>query len=272
MISLPRIRPILFLLLLAGAGVPPLSAQQSRAVEVQGRVLDARSSEPVPGATVVALDSYGDRIARRVTDESGSFAFEVRRRNVLRLRAGGFGYETVTTPDLHLDENDFFLLELFLDVDAVPLAPLEVVARSARRIERSPLFENFDHRVERGFGSYFTRDDIERIEPHRVTDLLTRIPGVHLSGSGVGHRRILSIGRHQMGTGGGACQVQIYMDGNLVTRRGTGDVSVDELVTPQSLEGVEIYRGLSTVPPEFLNPNSDCGVVALWTRRGGENP
>lgn len=38
---------------------------------------------------------------------------------------------------------------------------------------------------------------------------------------------------------------------------------------PGLVEGIEIYRGLSTVPAQFLNSDAKCGVVAIWTRRGG---
>lgn len=75
--------------------------------------------------------------------------------------------------------------------------------------------------------------------------------------------------RSPVGTGGGPCPVQIFLDGRLITRGAVMEVPVDDLVTPEAVEGIEVYRGLSTVPPEFLTPNSRCGVVAIWTRRGG---
>ena len=245
-----------------------LLGQSTGTVEIRGRVLDARTSEPVPGATVLVLDSYGDPLARRVTGDLGDFEAEVRRRAGVRLQAGRIGYRTVQTPFLDFGGHHYFVVDVRLDVEAVLLAPLEVVAR-ASRLERSHLFEGLDHRRQLGFGSFFTRADIETIRPQRVTDLLQRIPGVHLSGSGAGHRRIVTMTRTPVGRGGGVCPVQIFMDGMLVTRAGAGDVSVDELVTPEVLEGIEVYKGLASVPAEFRNSNSHCGVVALWTRRGG---
>jgi hypothetical protein len=54
----------------------------------------------------------------------------------------------------------------------------------------------------------------------------------------------------------------------LATRdRPGGDIQVDDLVSPLDVEAVEVFRGLSSVPPEFLTPEARCGVIAIWTRR-----
>lgn len=252
---------------LGGATAAPLAAQDADEVVLQGTVVEARTHQPVPDATVLVMDSHGVRVAREATDGDGRFAAEVRRRAAVRLRVGATGYETVTTPLLHFGDDDHFVVEVLLDVDAVPLAPLEVVSAS-RRIERSPIFEGFDHRRERDFGSFFTRAEIEEIEPQRVSDLLRRLPGVELRGGGPGHRRTISMAPRT--TPGRSCPVQIYLDGVLMTRTQAADVAVDDLVAPGDLEGMEVYRGLASVPAEFLNPDARCGVVALWTRRGGD--
>ena len=64
-------------------------------------------------------------------------------------------------------------------------------------------------------------------------------------------------------------------EGMLLTRdigRGTGGpgFTVDDAVSSGSLLGIEVYRGLSTVPAEFMTPRARCGVVVLWTRRSGD--
>jgi hypothetical protein len=59
----------------------------------------------------------------------------------------------------------------------------------------------------------------------------------------------------------------VFVDGRPANRR--GNVSINDLASPSGLEGMEVYRGLATVPPEFLTPEARCGVIALWTRRGG---
>jgi hypothetical protein len=238
-------------------------------IEIQGRVVDDLTGEPVPGATVVILDTYGDRLARRITDDAGEFSAQIRHRAAVRIRAGRLGYQDVTTPVLPFDGRYYFMLEIRLHVDAVLLAPMEVVAHG-ERMTRSPTFSEFDRRVATGFGSYFTRTDIEAIRPVLVTDLLQRIPGLRLEGSGRAGRRTVHMARSGgVGQGGGDCPVQIFVDGRIMSRAGGGTVAIDDLVSPEVVEGIEVYRGLSTVPPEFLAPNSQCGVVAIWTRRGG---
>jgi outer membrane receptor for ferrienterochelin and colicin len=92
------------------------------------------------------------------------------------------------------------------------------------------------------------------------------VPGVHLRSSGRGLRREVYMGRT-----GDYCPAQIFVDGFLLNGRSrlTGDTefTIDDAVSPASIEGIEVYRGLSSVPAEFLNPDSRCGVVVVWTRR-----
>jgi hypothetical protein len=128
-------------------------------------------------------------LRRRLTQaaKTAGQAIEVRRTPGVRIFANRIGYQEVTTPFLHFDGRGYFHVEVRLAADAVLLAPLEVLARS--EVRRSPVLANFDHRVNRGFGTYFTRDDIERIQPGLVTDLLSRVPGVHLEGGRSGLRR-----------------------------------------------------------------------------------
>lgn len=254
--------------LLVGAG--EAEARQLPPVQIQGKVIDDATDEPLEGVTITVLDSYGQRLARRVTDEFGAFSLEVRHRAGVRIRAARLGYREALTPWLDFDGRHFFSIEIRLDTDVILLAPLEVVASA--RAQRSPVLEGFDDRLRSGVGSYFTRDDIERIQPGRVSDLLGRLPGVRLEGAGRGNRRIVTMARAGVGPGGGACPAQIFVDGMLVTRGPAQNVSVDDLVVPSVVEGIEVYHGLSTVPAEFLNPESRCGVVAIWTRRGGDRP
>jgi hypothetical protein len=259
---------LITLLLAGGVGADRVHAQASPPVQVQGTVLDHATNEPLEGVTVVARDAFGDVLARRTTGPSGEFAFEVRNRPGIRLRAGRIGYQEVDTPYLSFENRDLFVIELHLDTEAVPLAPLTVVARSAS--VRSPVLGGFDRRAEGGFGWYFTRTEIEEIGPMMVSDLLGRVPGVRLeSGGRSGHRRTVTMARATVGPGGGPCPVQIFLDGRQITRGSVMEVAVDDLVTPEAVEGIEVYRGLSTVPAEFLTPESRCGVVAIWTRRGG---
>jgi hypothetical protein len=243
-----------------------VDAQQVQRVFLEVRVLDARTELPIPGVTVVVLDTSGDRVASRVSDDDGRLSVEVRRRAAVRMRAGRIGYRTITTPLLDFGRDDYFVLDLRLDPEAIALAPLEVVARE-NRLTRSHVLAGFDERVLRGMGSYFTRSDIERLRPQRVTDLFRQLPGVTVVTSGRGSEATLQMNRTPVGRGGGPCQVQIYLDGMLVTRGGAGSISVDALVSPENVEGIEVYRGISTVPPEFYNSNAHCGVVALWSRR-----
>lgn len=246
---------------LSTAGEP--AAAQNR-VQIFGRVVDDRTGDPIADVDLAARNHSDRFLANAATEEDGRFTLTVYRTSAIRIFAARFGYKRTSTPLLHFDGSDYLEVELRLDPDALLLAPLEVIAR--REAVRSPVLAGFRHRMQRGAGYYITRADIERRNPMYVTDMLLDVPGVRASSSGRGSRRMLQMAR----TEGWNCSVQLFVDGTLVTPRGTGmgDIAIDDLVSPGSLEGIEVYRGLSTVPPEFYNPEARCGVIAVWTRRG----
>lgn len=238
-------------------------------VTLVGRVIDDITEYPLSYADVRILAPDGSVLHRIQTDEQGTFEAEVRRLSAVRIRAGRFGYTTNTTPLLHFDGRTFFQVEVRLDPDTILLAPLEVIAWS--EIPDDAVLEGFKRRVETGLGLYITRDVVEARNPNYVTDLLREIPGLQVVGSGTGTRPVVRMTR----ASSRECATQIFVDGFLINKREAGagsrplDYRIDDVVLPSSVEGIEVYRGLSTVPPEFLNPDAECGVIAIWTRRGG---
>jgi hypothetical protein len=172
------------------------------------------------------------------------------------------GYLPVVTSLMWMVESGFAGLEVRLSPNAVLLAPLEIVALSP--LSTSPFLDNVRHRATRGFGVQLTREDIEERGPMRVTDILVTLPGVRVGqGRGGAGARSISIGRAIPG-----CQVQIFLDGTQVNRGGTGEtVLIDDLVSPLDIEVIEVFRGLGSIPAEFLTPQARCGVVAIWTQR-----
>jgi hypothetical protein len=243
----------------------PLHAQ----IYLDGAVLEAETGARVNGATVEVVDRGQRVVARAVTDENGLFTTSLERDGAYRLRASRLGFQSATTPLLRTDGYDHLVVEIRLDQEAVLLAPLEILGRSARAI--SPLLEGFTTRARVGLGHFITRDEIEKRRPGRVTDLLVSVPGVSLETSGSGTRRTVSMSRSRVG-GTRNCPVQIFIDGRLLNRSVSSgrdvSLSIDDVVSPGSVEGIEVYRGISGIPAEFLNPEARCGVVAIWTRRG----
>jgi hypothetical protein len=55
----------------------------------------------------------------------------------------------------------------------------------------------------------------------------------------------------------------MYVDG---VAFGRADDVLDQ-VGPTDIEGIEIYRRATEVPPEFGGLQARCGVILVWTRR-----
>lgn len=107
----------------------------------------------------------------------------------------------------------------------------------------------------------FTREDIDRLQPDSVTDLLRRVPGVQVSQTG---GRGSLPGVYIRGTQ--SAQSLVLVDGQRIGSSTSGDSNLQHINIDQ-VERVEVLRGSRSV---IYGSDAIGGVIQIFTRRGGE--
>jgi hypothetical protein len=219
---------------------------------IHGRVLVEGGTGGVDGAELALIDSFGAPLLRVESDSLGMFriaAPEAGRYTVLATR---LGFASVRV-EVELGEREIVEVELRMAEEAIPLDPIEVVAR--RRIRPGTLdefYDRMDRNRQRGVGWFFTRDEIESRKDTPLPLFLNSAPGVMVQGSR---------GAVQIVGQGPPCTPTFYIDGF--------ETSYRELQM-MDLEGIEIYRGrFENVAGYFP---SECGMIFLWRKADWGNP
>ena len=114
----------------------------------------------------------------------------------------------------------------------------------------------FDARAKRGLGTFLDRDEIEKRQSVLTTDLFRTIPGLTVGFDGTNY--VVQSSRGQ------GCQVQWYLDGSPFDN---SDNSLDQMIRPDDIEAVEVYKSASEVPVQFQGQNGSCGTILVWTKR-----
>ena len=252
---------------------------------VRGRVTDGTTSQPVPLAGLELMDARQKTIAKSTADSAGTFRLRAWGPGKYHVRVTAFGYRTVVSDTLEVAATDELELNVRLGVQAVPMQPVAVVARSRKSLTEIALRGYYDRRDagERiGMGRFLDRNEIEQLHATRLSDVLRRIPGfrIFIRGRCV----FLSSGSNPVGTGrldamprnenpndcskppSTICAASIYLDGSFL--KPDQAVGLDQIIPIDWVEAIEAYRRPSELPAEFLGIGGACGVVALWTRRG----
>lgn len=107
--------------------------------------------------------------------------------------------------------------------------------------------------------SVFTRDDIDRLQPTSLTDLLSRVPGVQVARSG---GRGALPGIYIRGTK--SAQSLVLVDGQRMANATSADSNLQYLNIDQ-IERVEVLRGSRSV---IYGSDAIGGVIQIFTRRG----
>ena len=213
---------------------------------IDGRVLDGASGQPVPAAEV-GLENGGPT---RVSDEAGRFQMEVPPGR-FALNVAHVAY-TELRESLSVEFGTITNLTIRMSPNVIALDAIEVEVRSLA-LERAGFYE----RRERGQGTFITREDMGPTLRHQTSDILRTLPGIQMERSRFG------MGQRVVGRGG--CPFRYFLDGTPV---GEG-FQIDD-VPAEWIEAIEVYKGTSTVPIQFVppatEPNATCGIIAIWTR------
>jgi hypothetical protein len=221
-----------------------VAGQQDTLAAIRGSVTSAFDGRPLSGV-MIAVPTVG-RFA--VTDSTGTFVLGRLPSGKQRVRIS-YLERGSADHDVPLRRGKVTVLAVLLDVEAVDLAPV-VVEAWGFRFERS--LAGFYDRRRRGFGTFYSWEDIDRIRPYRLSSLLRQAGVLVQCSAGECLPYALAATRR--------CPMAVYLDGLPI------DGVFLDTIDPAAVAGVEIYRRASQVPFEFVGLRDGCGVVAVWSR------
>lgn len=228
---------------------------------VRGTVIDVTTDRPIPFASLALVTVDGQ--ARRATSSDSAGRFELLAPSVGRysIAAERIGYRSVTTPPFDLAVVDTLAVIVRLHVDAVELAPLEVVSeRPPLTLDTRLLNWGFYGRrdrfgLERGTGvaHFMEFGEIQRRNAQRPSDLFRQMSGVYVVSRG-GARGAAVLGRRR-------CRMTLFLDGAIF---GLGVDSIDDVVAVGSISAIEVYPR-APWPAQYAPRDPTCGSIVVWT-------
>ncbi len=240
--------------------VPFAASAQQGARALQVTVVDSASGAPILGAYLVVNEDSANS-AR--TDARGRATLRMLdRQGTLRVSARGFGAH-----EKPIDAGDAEVL--IFDVRLAPsvqmLAGREVTGAAGASLEMNRL-AGYNRRLAAGRGRFITRTQIVARGGGRVSDLFRGIPSLRVVDSASARLLISSRGVQSSLVSKSAnsdCVIPVAVDGLL--REGAFQV---DLMTPDEIEGIEVFTGVGTIPPEYssMRKNAWCGLILIWTR------
>lgn len=233
--------------------------ERAGAQVVRGVVLAASDGAPIGDARLELRDQDGDIRAGFISAENGSFELSADRSGMVRLSVSHIGFADWETANFALGSDAILDVEVRLGVEAIPLEPIVVVAR---RSDGQSLTAQFERRMldpGRVGGFFVPAATIEGRPMTSPTNLVLGAPGmsVRLAGHSAGiERQVIMAGQ---------CVARTFIDGVRVQQ--ADGVSIDDLVAPERLAGVEIYPRPLEAPPQYRDAiPPTCGVVLFWTK------
>jgi hypothetical protein len=228
----------------ADPGAKVGNATVSGRVVLEGSPTNAGSRVEVVGTDVVVL-----------TNEKGEFTL----RNlpsgsrVLLARHLGFGAAAV---GVDLSSHEPRQVTIKLPKYVAVIEPVVVTARREGSLDKV----GFNQRKNSGAGYFLDPEQIQRIRPNLVTDILRTVPGLHVDYGPQGET--VSSARGVSSLSGTDC-VQYIVDGMAWQSAEPGDVN--QFVNGSEVVGAEIYQG-ANVPAQYSRGMQNCTTIVLWTK------
>ena len=182
---------------------------------------------------------------------SGYFEVTDVPRDAQTLEIRRIGY-TQASYNLWMGGQDSLAVQVQLKRLPVRLAEVIVVDSGRTFTTFNRDLREFYERRRMGLGRYITEFDIEDRNPSHLSHMLVGIAGMQVRSDGT------------ITTGGirrtGCREFTIFING-IPMFGGT----LDQLIRPSEVAGIEIYRGWAQIPPRFNFRGGGCAIV-VWTK------
>jgi hypothetical protein len=166
---------------------------------------------------------------------------------LLHVRAVGY---LAASSRVELTEGE--VLHQLVEMALLPIDLPEIVVQGKRR-GPGTRFAEFESRRGRRIGYFITREEIESRNAATLADILRTVRGVRAVCDGSG----CTVRMSRAPTG---CEPQYFVDGFPSSPYAGANMPLLDI------EGIEIFRGASETPAEFLGAESGCGVISIWTK------
>jgi hypothetical protein len=237
---------------------------------VQGVIVDPESGAPIPAAEVRIRQRPGSVVVTGETDSRGFFRLQTPIPGGFLLSARALGYAELVERPVDVTLGKLSVVEIEMAPAALALAPIIVTAEPrAFHLEMQGFYERRDKGLDTGI--FMPPELLEERMPHKLTDLFFEIPGTRVVETTTGGRGIyFRSGERFQET----CWPMVFLDRHLISpggflAAGGEPAAIDDLVSAFDVSAVEVYRSPAEIPPAFNGPNAGCGVIVLWTKRGG---
>jgi carboxypeptidase family protein len=220
---------------------------------VRGTVVSL-DNRPVKGARV-EVPMWGVAV---VTKDDGTFSLEGVPTGTQLILVRHIGFEVARVP-VNVTSRQPTEVRVTLGPSVNVLDPVLVTARANYALDKN----GFTARQRSGWGKYFTREQIQKRNPHVLTDFLTDVPGVRVV-RGLGGATVQSDrASYILGGGRGGPCTRTWVDGFEWRSAEPGDI--DTFVSPRDIIGLEVYKP-NEAPLQYRGVDDNCIVLLVWTR------
>lgn len=191
------------------------------------------------------------------TNEKGEFSMRNLPSGTHLLVARHLGFAADAVPvDLTAREAKRVTIRLPKHVNVMD--PVLVTARRVAALDKV----GFRRRQRSGAGHYIGPEQIERMHPTYLTDILRQVPGLRVNYTPQGE--VVTSSRGVSSIMGGSGCVQYFVDDMPWQSVTPGDINM--FVSGREVVGVEVYQG-SGVPAQYSRGGmGNCATIVLWTR------
>lgn len=241
-----------------------LTPDFAKSQQFRGEILEEVSRETIPHAVIFLLDESEEQIAHVSADADGYYEIDAPAAGTYFILARRIGFTEIMGGPFEIEEGQVMGVTMRLLEVATIMDELTVVAERYNEMLIDEYLEQnrFYSRQKRGLGRFITRDDLKEMRIFRTSELFVNSQGVIVD------QGILYSSRYN-------CPMRVMINGLEVASSPTltfeefdeipPAFSIDTIVNPERIVGIEIYSGIVSEPPEF-GPKTKCGTVAIWTR------